>query len=62
MFYKVVISVNGTLTDLCMKVGEAGEAFFVVESFNTGYASSEYATSPIPQPSDIPDEVSFLFL
>ncbi|KAI8923021.1 Lipin/Ned1/Smp2-domain-containing protein [Entophlyctis helioformis] len=41
----VEVSVNGKPTDLEMKVGDAGEAFFVVEAENP--VPSEYATSPI---------------
>ena len=41
----VELTVNGNLVDINMKVGEAGEAFFVVETNNQ--VSSEYATSPI---------------
>ncbi|KAJ3290772.1 Lipin-3 [Borealophlyctis nickersoniae] len=44
---KVQVTVNGEQTDLQMKVGEAGEAFFVVETEND--VPSEYATSPIQQ-------------
>ncbi|KND02493.1 phosphatidate phosphatase PAH1 [Spizellomyces punctatus DAOM BR117] len=44
----VEVSINGRPTDLLMKVGEAGEAFFVVETDNP--VPSEYATSPIQQP------------
>lgn len=52
----VEVRVNGEPTDLHMKVGEAGEAFFVVKSENP--VPSEYATSPIPSPQSInQDEV-----
>ncbi|TPX73139.1 phosphatidate phosphatase [Chytriomyces confervae] len=44
---KVVITVNETAVDIPMKVGEAGEAFFVVELDELEHAPSEYATSPI---------------
>jgi len=44
----VEVRVNGELTDLQMKVGEAGEAFFVNETDDP--VPSEYATSPIPLP------------
>lgn len=44
----VEVRVNGELTDLKMKVGEAGEAFFVMETDDP--VPSEYATSPIPSP------------
>ncbi|KAJ3213697.1 hypothetical protein HDU67_002580 [Dinochytrium kinnereticum] len=52
---KVSISINGKLTEFEMKVGEAGEAFFVVETDDP--VASEYATSPIPQPTTPPDEL-----
>ena len=41
----VELTVNGNLVDINMKVGEAGEAFFVIETCNQ--VPSEYATSPI---------------
>ncbi|KAJ3270988.1 Nuclear elongation and deformation protein 1 [Terramyces sp. JEL0728] len=41
----VEIAVNGKTIDLPMKVGDAGEAFFVVKADNP--VPSEYATSPI---------------
>ncbi|KAI9336316.1 Lipin/Ned1/Smp2-domain-containing protein [Obelidium mucronatum] len=44
---KVAIAVNGQPVDMNMKVGEAGEAFFVVEMDKDEPAPSEYATSPI---------------
>ncbi|KAI8613770.1 lipin, N-terminal conserved region-domain-containing protein [Chytriomyces sp. MP71] len=45
---KVEIAVNGVQVDIPMKVGEAGEAFFVVEMDDErDPAPSEYATSPI---------------
>ncbi|KAJ3082716.1 hypothetical protein HK102_001494 [Quaeritorhiza haematococci] len=50
----VEISVNGKPTDFLMKLGEAGEAYFVVETENP--VPSEYATSPIPSPTEAPDE------
>jgi hypothetical protein len=46
----VEILINGKLIDIPMKVGEAGEAFFVVESNNP--VPSEYATSPIITAAD----------
>lgn len=46
----VEIMINGKLIDIPMKVGEAGEAFFVVESNNP--VPSEYATSPIITAAD----------
>ncbi|KAJ3229554.1 Lipin-3 [Chytriomyces hyalinus] len=44
---KVIITVNEKAVDIPMKVGEAGEAFFVVELDELEHAPSEYATSPI---------------
>ncbi|KAI9015046.1 Lipin/Ned1/Smp2-domain-containing protein [Gaertneriomyces semiglobifer] len=44
----VEVYINGQKTNLLMKVGEAGEAFFVVETENP--VPSEYATSPIQHP------------
>ncbi|KAJ3252318.1 hypothetical protein HK103_001624 [Boothiomyces macroporosus] len=41
----VEIAVNGKLIEIPMKVGDAGEAFFVVKADNP--VPSEYATSPI---------------
>jgi len=46
----VELLINDQVVDVLMKVGEAGEAFFVVEQENP--ASSEYATSPILYPDD----------
>lgn len=54
----VEVTINGKKTDLLMKLGEAGEAFFVVETENP--VPSEYATSPIQQP--IQSEVSINYL
>ncbi|RKO99590.1 hypothetical protein CXG81DRAFT_14294, partial [Caulochytrium protostelioides] len=45
----VTVTVNGEPTDLPMKVGDAGEAYFVVET--TACVPPEYATSPIARPS-----------
>ncbi|KAJ3097007.1 hypothetical protein HDU97_005343 [Phlyctochytrium planicorne] len=53
---KVAIFINGEITGLEMKVGEAGEAFFVVEADNP--VPSEYATSPIPQPTLPSDDLN----
>ncbi|KAJ3412242.1 hypothetical protein HDV05_001053 [Chytridiales sp. JEL 0842] len=53
---KVEITVNGNPTDLMMKVGEAGEAFFVVKTDNP--VPSEYATSPITEGSALPEGVN----
>ncbi|KAJ8323210.1 lipin Ned1 [Batrachochytrium dendrobatidis] len=55
----VELSVNGVPTHFAMKLGEAGEAFFVVKSENP--VPSEYATSPIPTPSSPPDVGSDTF-
>jgi hypothetical protein len=52
---QVEITVNGEPTSLQMKVGEAGEAFFVVRT--ESWVPSEYATSPIPTPSEPAEEV-----
>ncbi|KAI8591384.1 Lipin/Ned1/Smp2-domain-containing protein [Geranomyces variabilis] len=46
----VTVTVNGEQQDLLMKLGEAGEAFFVVETENP--VPSEYATSPIQHAQD----------
>ncbi|KAJ3044700.1 hypothetical protein HDV00_001104 [Rhizophlyctis rosea] len=51
---KVEVSVNEQPTDFVMKVGEAGEAFFVVETENP--VPSEYATSPLAQPISVDEE------
>ncbi|KAJ3332745.1 hypothetical protein HDU76_013230 [Blyttiomyces sp. JEL0837] len=53
---KVLISINGEPTDLVMKVGEAGEAFFVVKTERP--VPSEYATSPLTTPGSIPDDIT----
>ncbi|KAJ1547092.1 hypothetical protein HK405_006624, partial [Cladochytrium tenue] len=53
----VSISINGNPTNLAMKVGEAGEAFFVVEKGGGASLSSDYATSPLTQGLPIPDEI-----
>lgn len=44
----VEITINNNPTDLRMKVGEAGEAFFVFETDT--FVPSEYSTSPIQSP------------
>ncbi|KAJ3068836.1 Lipin-3 [Podochytrium sp. JEL0797] len=44
---QVVIAVNDEQIDIPMKIGDAGEAFFVVEMDGGESAPSEYATSPI---------------
>ncbi|KAJ1547106.1 hypothetical protein HK096_004285, partial [Nowakowskiella sp. JEL0078] len=51
---RVEISVNGVATGLFMKLGDAGEAFFVVESDNL--TNPAMATSPISKP--MPDDTS----
>ncbi|KAI9099447.1 Lipin/Ned1/Smp2-domain-containing protein, partial [Phlyctochytrium arcticum] len=56
----VEVSVNGEVTELLMKVGEAGEAFFVVETENP--VPSEYATSPIQQPQAVDSSMEVLDL
>jgi len=42
--------VNGQVIAFPMKVGDAGEAFFVLETDD--YVPDEFATSPIAGPSD----------
>ncbi|KAJ1548566.1 Nuclear elongation and deformation protein 1, partial [Cladochytrium tenue] len=54
---KVSISINGNPTNLAMKVGEAGEAFFVVEKGGGASLSSDFVTSPLTQGLPIPDEI-----
>lgn len=57
---KVTITINGEPTDLTMKVGEAGGAFFVVK---TGLpVPSEYVTSPLAHGSVLNEEVEPLSL
>lgn len=51
---------NGILTPLLMKVGEAGEAFFVIETVNP--VPNDYATSPILLASKATEEVDPLNL
>ncbi|KAL7747100.1 lipin Ned1 [Sorochytrium milnesiophthora] len=52
-YEKVVeVTINEEVVDLQMKVGEAGEAFFVLESDTP--VPTELATSPMPQPMDGP--------
>ena len=50
--------VNGKLTELCMKVGEAGEAYFV-EEMQAGEASldHELISSPLTSPAVSPTEM-----
>ena len=45
--FKVDISINGKDVDLHMKLGDAGEAFFVEECLEENFPN-ELATSPIP--------------
>ncbi|KAJ3004355.1 UNVERIFIED_CONTAM: hypothetical protein HDU68_005152, partial [Siphonaria sp. JEL0065] len=51
----VAIAVNGVAVAMNMKVGEAGEAFFVVEmdKDDAGPAAAEYATSPLLRTSQL---------
>ncbi|TPX46585.1 phosphatidate phosphatase [Synchytrium endobioticum] len=49
----VEVSVNGEPVNVAMKLGEAGEAFFVIETEKP--PPSQYATSPIPQPRKLLD-------
>ncbi|KAF9427168.1 hypothetical protein BGZ94_005370 [Podila epigama] len=46
----VEVRVNGQVIPFAMKVGDAGEAFFVFETDD--YVPDEFATSPIAGPSD----------
>ncbi|KAG0345849.1 hypothetical protein BG004_002940 [Podila humilis] len=46
----VEVRVNGQVIPFAMKVGDAGEAFFVLETDD--YVPDEFATSPIAGPSD----------
>lgn len=57
---QVDVSVNGILTPLLMKVGDAGEAFFVIETANP--VPIDYATSPIMLPNTNTEEVDTLKL
>ncbi|TPX34174.1 phosphatidate phosphatase [Synchytrium microbalum] len=57
----VEVTVNGKPVDVAMKLGEAGEAFFVIETEKP--PPSQYATSPIPHPqTEIDDSVEPLDL
>ncbi|KAI9021944.1 lipin 3, isoform CRA_b [Hyaloraphidium curvatum] len=56
----VDVIVNGTKQNLPMKVGDAGEAFFVVETKNP--VPKEYATSPLASAADAPLSVEPLSL
>lgn len=49
----VEVRVNGQVIAFPMKVGDAGEAFFVLETDD--YVPDEFATSPIAGPSDETD-------
>ncbi|KAG0283337.1 hypothetical protein BGZ96_012292 [Linnemannia gamsii] len=49
----VEVRVNGTVIAFPMKVGDAGEAFFVLETDD--YVPDEFATSPIAGPADESD-------
>ncbi|KAF9104619.1 hypothetical protein BGX27_010014 [Mortierella sp. AM989] len=51
----VEVRVNGEVIAFPMKVGDAGEAFFVLET--NDYVPDEFATSPIAGPSDDTDLV-----
>lgn len=48
----VKLKVNGELTDLVMKVGRAGEAFFVEHSEQHEYIQRRLRCSPPLSPSD----------
>ncbi|KAI9594226.1 Lipin/Ned1/Smp2-domain-containing protein [Syncephalis fuscata] len=56
----VEVRVNGELTDFQMKLGDQGEAFFVVASDMP--VPAEYTTSPIARPMTMDDEPDFLDL
>ncbi|KAI8056705.1 Lipin/Ned1/Smp2-domain-containing protein [Syncephalis plumigaleata] len=56
----VEVRVNGELTDFQMKLGDQGEAFFVVASETP--VPAEYTTSPIAGPMMMEDEPDFLDL
>ncbi|KAG0246243.1 hypothetical protein BGX31_003710 [Mortierella sp. GBA43] len=49
----VEVRVNGEAIPFAMKVGDAGEAFFVLET--SDYVPDEFATSPIAGPADETD-------
>lgn len=51
---KVELSVNGQKTDMPMKLGEGGEAFFVFET--DGKVPKELLTSPVVSPTSSPAE------
>ena len=50
---QVDIEINGEPVDLHMKLGEAGEAFFVQEAEPQGDVPAYLATSPIPSALDL---------
>lgn len=52
---KVQFSVNGEATDLPMKLGDGGEAFFVFETPNK--VPSDLLTSPVVSPSSSPESI-----
>ncbi|KAG0298864.1 hypothetical protein BGZ98_010447 [Dissophora globulifera] len=52
----VEVRVNGDVIPFSMKVGDAGEAFFVLET--NDYVPDEFATSPIAGPADESDFAS----
>ncbi|KAF9913444.1 hypothetical protein BX616_010030 [Lobosporangium transversale] len=49
----VEVRVNGEVVPFAMKVGDAGEAFFVLET--NDYVPDEFATSPLAAPADESD-------
>ncbi|KAG0277080.1 hypothetical protein BGZ95_006539 [Linnemannia exigua] len=60
----VEVTINGRVVDFPMKVGDAGEAFFVFETEQE--VPEEFATSPLAGPSSpgdkVEDEIDFLDL
>ncbi|KAG0032805.1 hypothetical protein BGZ82_006382 [Podila clonocystis] len=58
----VEVTVNGRVVDFPMKVGDAGEAFFVFETEQE--VPEEFATSPLAGPSQdkVEEEIDFLDL
>lgn len=56
------MTINGRVVDFPMKVGDAGEAFFVFETEQE--VPEEFATSPLagPSPDKVEDEIDFLDL
>ena len=55
LLLKVDISINGKDVDLHMKLGDAGEAFFVEECLEENFPT-ELATSPIPSFETLMDD------